>query len=83
MAVAAAVAIVTRAVSSVTDMSTEDVEEAIDQSELETAVNEHGIGAIADREVLRSAINEEKLGSGIDNDDLQRLVENQLSEENR
>lgn len=83
MAVAAAVAIVTRAVSSVTDMTTEDVEEAIDQSVLEAAVDERGIGAITDREVLQSAINEEKIASGIDNDDLQRLVENQLSEEDR
>ncbi|HET7324967.1 MAG TPA: hypothetical protein VFJ06_11590 [Halococcus sp.] len=81
MAVAAAVAVVTKALSSVTDMSTEDVKEAIDQSVLESAVDERGLEAIVDSDVLRTAINEEKLGAGIDNDDLRRLVENQLSED--
>lgn len=80
MAIAGAVAMVARAISSVTDVSTEDANEAIDQSVIESAVDDRGIGAIADIAVLRSAIDEEKIGSGIDDDDLQRYVEKQLRE---
>ncbi|WP_227380780.1 hypothetical protein [Haladaptatus halobius] len=78
MAVVAAAAAVTKAVSSLTDM-TDEANQVVNQEAIESAVDDRGIEAVTDPGVLRSAINQEELD--LDDDELQTAVQNHLSEQ--
>jgi hypothetical protein len=79
MAVVGAAAAMSKAISSVTGMSSDDADTVIDREVIESAVDSRGIEAVTDPEVLESAINYEELDSSVDNDDLQRAVEDEMS----
>lgn len=81
MAVVGAAAAISKAISSVTGMSSDDADNIIDREVIELAVDSRGIGAVTDPAVLESAINYEELDSSVDNDDLQRAVEDQVSKD--
>lgn len=83
MAVVGAAAAVSKAISSVTGMSSDDADNVIDREVIESAVDSRGIGAVTDPEVLESAINYEELDSSVDDDDLQRAVKDQISEQRK
>lgn len=76
--VVVAAAAVAKAVSSMTGMSREDVDAAIDQQAIEAAVDERGMAAVTDPELLESAINHQQLDAPIDTDDLQQALEEQI-----
>lgn len=81
MAVVGAAAAISKAISSVTGMSSNDADSVIDREVIESAVDSRGIEAVTEPDVLESAINYEELDSSVNNDDLQRAVEDQLSKQ--
>ena len=70
MAVVGAYKAVERALSNLSGVSTEQAGEAINRTAIESAVDEQGITAVADRGVLWAAIDQEKLDRAVDIDEL-------------
>ncbi|MDF9744121.1 hypothetical protein [Natrinema salsiterrestre] len=70
--------IVRRALKSSTDGDTAD--SAIDASEIQSAVEEKGLGAVTDKGTLDRAIDEEEVGSAFDMDDVQSSAEEETDE---
>lgn len=79
MAVVAAAAAVTKAVSSLTNMTDDEANQVVNREAIESAVDDRGIEAVTDPDVLRSAINQEELD--LDDDELQAAVQNHLSKQ--
>ncbi|PSP74340.1 hypothetical protein BRC86_06280 [Halobacteriales archaeon QS_3_64_16] len=74
MAVVGAYKAVERAVSNLPGVDTEQAGNAINRTTIESAVDEQGVTAVADRGVLRAAIDQEKLDGAVDIDELRDEV---------
>ncbi|WP_226480127.1 hypothetical protein [Natrinema amylolyticum] len=70
--------IVRRALKSST--SDGNVDSAIDAGEIQSAVEEKGLGAVTDKGTLDRAINEEEVGSTFDMNDVQSSAEEETDE---
>jgi hypothetical protein len=70
MAAVGAYKILERALSNLSGVDTEQAGDAINRTAIETAVNERGMTAIADRGVLRAAIDPNELDRAVDIDEL-------------
>ena len=75
--------ILERALSNFSGVDTEQAGDAINWTAIETAVDERGITAIADRGVLRAAIDQEKLDRAIDIDELRDGVAGTIASDDR
>ena len=83
MAAVGAYKMLERALSNFSGVDTEQAGDAINRTAIETAVNERGITAIADRGVLRAAIDQEKLDRAIDIDELRDGVAESIASDDR
>jgi hypothetical protein len=70
--------IVRRALKSSTNGG--NVDSAIDAGEIQSAVEEKGLGAVTDKGTLEPAINDEEVGSGFDIDDVQSSAQDETDE---
>jgi hypothetical protein len=73
-AVGAAYKALERTLSNLSGVDTEQAGDAINRTAIESAVDEQGITAVADRGVLRAVIDQEKLDRAVDIDELRDEV---------
>lgn len=74
MAVAAAYKAVERALHALPGIDTDQASDAVNRDVIESAVDEHGIGAVSNGEVLEAAIDREALDAAVDIDELRDSV---------
>jgi copper chaperone CopZ len=83
MAVVGAYKAVERALSNLSGVSTEQADDAINRTAIESAVDEQGLTAVADGGVLRAAIDQEKLDRAVDIDELRDEVAESIASDDQ
>lgn len=74
MAVVAAYKAVERALNSLPCIDTDQANNAINRTVIQSAVDEHGVGAVTNTEVLQAAIDRDALDEAVDIDELRDSV---------